>query len=242
MDEKTGVLLRGTGEVRINPYDKAALETAIRLKEKTGGEVTALTMGPASAKEVLKEAYAMGADTGILISDPAFAGADVFATSYTLAQAIRAAGPFECIICGRQTTDGDTAQTAPAIAAQLEVPCVSWVSKILSATEREITVGQQLTEQELTLKVEFPCVISVNAEIAVARIPALRRKIQAGKQEFPTLGLADMADKTPAHYGLEGSPTQVKKLFSPEQRPRGRWIEGTTTEIAAQLKKEIGEA
>ena len=119
IDETTGVLKRDGAEAKINPYDLYALETALRLKEKTGGTVTAVTMGPDQAIDMMKESYMMGVDDAYIFSDRTFAGADVLATSYTLAQGIKAMGDFDIIVCGKQTTDGDTAQVGPAIAEYL---------------------------------------------------------------------------------------------------------------------------
>ena len=119
MDPRTGVLIRTGLSAVTNLYDRSALEAALRIKEQQGGEIHVFTMGPGKAEEVLREAYAMGADHGYLISDRAFGGADVLATSYTLMQAIRSAGAYDLIVCGRQTTDGDTAQTGSALAAWL---------------------------------------------------------------------------------------------------------------------------
>lgn len=132
-----------------------AIEAALRLKEGTGGSVTALTMGPETALKVLQEACAMGADEGCLLSGRAFAGADVLATSYALSQALRALGGFDLILCGRQTTDGDTAQVGPAIAAHLGLPCLCWVKGIKAVSESSVTVRQSVTGGEQV--VTCPC-------------------------------------------------------------------------------------
>ncbi|MDZ5010546.1 electron transfer flavoprotein subunit beta, partial [Clostridium perfringens] len=122
VDEKTGVLKRDGIDTKMNPYDLYALETAFNIKEQKGGEVNVISMGPPQAMEVIREAFSMGADNGILISDRKFAGADVLATAYTISQGIRKSGEFDLIICGKQTTDGDTAQVGPEIAEYLDIP------------------------------------------------------------------------------------------------------------------------
>lgn len=133
VDPVTGVLNRSSASSKMNPYDLYALETALRLRQELGGRVSVMTMGPAQAEAVIREAYAMGADEGWLITDRRFGGADVLATSYTLSQGIRRAGPFDLILCGKQTTDGDTAQVGSEISEALSLPAVAGVLRILSA-------------------------------------------------------------------------------------------------------------
>ena len=130
VDPVTGVLKRDGADSKMNPYDLYALETALQLKETYGGKVTVITMGPPSAEEVIKEAFSMGADEGYLMTDRKFAGADVLATAYTLSQGIRIAGDFDVIICGKQTTDGDTAQVGPEMSEYLDIPCIANVIEI----------------------------------------------------------------------------------------------------------------
>ena len=127
IDPETGAMKRMSGETRTNPYDLFALETALQIREKVGGTVTVLTMGPPQAEEMMRDAYTMGADDAVILSDRKFAGADVLATSYALAQGIQVIGGADLIICGRQTTDGDTAQVGPAIAEHLTIPHAAWV-------------------------------------------------------------------------------------------------------------------
>ena len=133
IDPETGAMKRLSGETRTNPYDLFALEAALQLREKVGGSVTVLTMGPPQAEEMMRDAYTMGADDAVILSDRKFAGADVLATSYALSQGITAIGDIDLIICGKQTTDGDTAQVGPAIAEHLGIPHAAWVSEIVDA-------------------------------------------------------------------------------------------------------------
>lgn len=144
IDPETGAMKRMSGETRTNPYDLFALETALAIREKTGGTVTVLTMGPPQAEEMIRDAYTMGADEGVILSDRKFAGADVLATSYALAQGIQVIGGADLIICGRQTTDGDTAQVGPAIAEHLTIPHAAWVAEIMDVNEKSIQVRLDL--------------------------------------------------------------------------------------------------
>ncbi len=140
VDEKTGVLKRDGVDSKMNPYDLYALETALRIKEKKGGHIKVISMGPPQAKAVIKEAYSMGADEGTLVSDRKFAGADVLATSYTLSQGVKKCGDFHIILCGKQTTDGDTAQVGPEMAEYLGISHVANVRRILDVNDDFIKV------------------------------------------------------------------------------------------------------
>ena len=160
VDPVTGVLKREGVKSRMNPYDLYALETALRLKEKHGGTVTVGTMGPVQAQAIIREAYMMGADRGYVFSDRRLGGADVLATSYTLSQAIRSVGDFDLIICGKQTTDGDTAQVGPSIAEHMGIPHAAWVSAI-KLRDNGIEVVQQLQDTVETIYMPFPCLVTV---------------------------------------------------------------------------------
>ena len=156
VDPVTGVLKRNGVESKLNPYDLYALETALRIKEEKGGTITVLTMGPGQAASIIREAYAMGADKGILISDRKFGGADVLATSYTISQAILMAGNYDLILCGKQTTDGDTAQVGPEVAEWMSIPSVSNVSKIIELGNEDITIEMDMTHDIEITKVQYP--------------------------------------------------------------------------------------
>lgn len=216
VDPATGVLLRSGVDSKMNPYDLYAIETALRLKKLLSAQVTALSMGPMSAKEVLYEAMAMGVDDGVLMSDRKFGGADVKATSYTLSQGILAIDPqFSLIICGRQTTDGDTAQVGPSISKHLGIPHISWVAKIREVSRQGITVDQNLPEMILTSQVSFPCLITVEKDIYQPRLPSYRLQ-QASKDEaIRVITHDDLSDGNINHYGLAGSATQVERIFEP---------------------------
>ena len=225
VDEKTGVLKRNEVGGKMNPYDLYALETALRLREVNGGRVAAGTMGPPEAEHVLREALEMGADEGYLFSDRQMGGADVLATSYTLSQAILSIRDFDLIICGKQTTDGDTAQVGPAIAEHLRIPHAAWVSA-LEVRENGLCVEQQLQEQVETIWMPFPCLVSVEQGICTPRLPSLLRRRIVRHSSIPVLGLDAFLDTDPDHYGMEGSPTQVERVFPPDyDRTRETWTE-----------------
>ena len=228
VDPVTGVLIRDGVESKMNPYDLYALETALKLKEKTGGTVKVVTMGPPAAKDVLLEAIYMGADSGVLVSDRRFAGADVLATSRTLSSAIAASGDFDLILCGKQTTDGDTAQVGAEIAEYMELPHFANVQSISIKSENEITVVSELGATVQTADVALPCVICADADINTPRLPSYKRKCQAKDNNalIQTLSLDDFKDNNPEHYGLSGSPTQVERIFPPEKNTNREFVEG----------------
>ena len=161
IDPETNTLVREGVESIINPFDIYALEEAIRLKEKIGGNVTVLTMGPPQAAEVLREAIAMGADDVYLLSDKAFAGADTLATSYTLSKGIEKVGQFDLIICGKQTMDGDTAQVGSEIAQKLGIPVVTYVSKIEDIENGQIKLKRMVEDGYEVIETETPLLMTV---------------------------------------------------------------------------------
>lgn len=238
VDETTGVLKRDGIACKMNPYDLFAFEVALRLREAHGGRVTVGTMGPPQAQAVVREAFLMGADAGYVFSDRRFAGADVLATSYTLSQAIRSLGDFDLILCGKQTIDGDTAQVGPALAEHLGIPHAAWVSHI-ELEGQGIVVEQQLQDVIETVYMPFPCLVTVEQDLVMPRLPSLKaaRKIQT--LEIPMLGLDSFPDQEESHYGLAGSPTQVERIFSPPPDPhREKWTEGDMCQkLHATLQK-----
>ncbi len=226
VDPETGVLKRDGVLSKINPYDLYALEAALTLRERLGGSITVLSMGPNQAEDALREALWMGADRGVLLSDRRFAGADVLATSYTLSQGIRALGGFDLILMGRQTTDGDTAQVGPAVAQWLGIPHAAWVSRIDEADASHLTVSQELARSVETVRMSYPCLITVEKDSFEPRLPSYRRRLAIGRGEIDVLGLDDLEDKNPEHYGLSGSPTQVERIFPPKAAGEKVLLEG----------------
>lgn len=238
VDEKTGVLKRDGVAGKMNPYDLYALETALRLREQHGGTVTVGTMGPPQAQAVIREAYRMGADTGYVFSDRRLGGADVLATSYTLSQAIRSVGDFDLILCGKQTTDGDTAQVGPAIAEHLGIPHAAWVTQITVAGDG-VDCRQQLQDVIETVHMPFPCLVTVEQDICMPRLPSLKAARETDKREIHIQGLDSFLDTDENHYGLAGSPTQVERIFPPEHDTQHEVWQGpdSADRLHGQLKK-----
>jgi electron transfer flavoprotein beta subunit len=184
VDEKTGVLKRDGIECKMNPYDLYAIETALRIKKTTGGNIKAVTMGPSQAGDIIKEAYMMGVDEGYIISDRRFAGSDVLATSYTLSQGIKLTGKYDLIICGKQTTDGDTAQVGPAIAEFLKIPHVTWVRKIESVDSESIVVEQDMADSFEVVELKYPCLITVEKGIFEPGLPSYKKLMETADREI----------------------------------------------------------
>jgi electron transfer flavoprotein beta subunit len=223
MDPERGTLIREGVPTIINPFDTYAIEEGIRLKETYGGKATVITMGPPQAVEALKEAVAMGCDEPVLISDRAFAGADTWATAYTLAQAVRKIGAYDVIICGRQAADGDTGQVGPGVATQLGISQLTYVFKIreIDFEARTITVERLVEEGREVVTSSLPCLITVVKDINTPRYPSFMGIRKANKIEYPTWSAEDLcadAGADAACFGLIGSPTKVIKVFTPPPR------------------------
>jgi len=221
MDWETGTVVREGVKNIINPFDLYAIEEALRIKEKLGGEVIVISMGPPQAEEALREAIAMGADKAILITSRDFAGADTLATSYTLSQAIKKIGDVDLIICGKQAIDGDTAQVGPGVSAHLDLPQITFVGKIDEITEDRIRAERMVEGGYQVVESPLPCVITVVKDINIPRLPSLKGKIAAKKAEIPQWGPEDI-DADPKRIGAAGSPTMVEEVFAPELKKEGR--------------------
>lgn len=235
VDEKSGTLRRTGRETKTNPYDLFAIETALRLKEKIGGTVTALTMGPRQAEEMMRDAYQMGVDSAAILSDPKFAGSDVLATSYTLAQGIRVLGGADLIVCGRQTTDGDTAQIGPAIAEHLGIPHAAWVGGIEDVSEKAIRVRQELVSVVQISEIKFPCLITVEKGSCVPRLPSYRRALATAEAPVRVIPFGELPDQDLSRYGLIGSPTTVERMFPPAISSGQEYLDGDSAEKADRL-------
>ncbi len=241
VDPVTGVLKRNGVESKMNPYDLYAIETALKVREEMGGTIYALTMGPGQAAVVIKEAFAMGVDKGVLISDRKFGGADVLATSYTISQGIKSIGDIDLILCGKQTTDGDTAQVGPEISEWLNIPSVSNVSKIVEINEKSIVVEMDMTHDIEITKIQFPCLLSVDKDIFIPRLPSFVKKQETKDREITVISLADLEDQDELNYGLNGSPTQVQRIFPPEVNAHREMYHGTGEELTGQLFTKLQE-
>ena len=216
VDPVTGVLKRDGVDSKMNPYDLFALETALRIKKENNATLKTITMGPPQAKKVISESFSMGVDEGAIVSDRKFGGADVLATAYTLAQGIKKIGNPDLIICGKQTTDGDTAQVGPEIAEDLNIPHVTNVTKIIEVGEKSIVVETDLPTTLEVCEISYPCLLTVEKDIFQPRLPSFKLKMETKDKEIPMITLKDMDDTDEKHYGLNGSATQVIRIFPPE--------------------------
>ncbi len=237
INPETGTLIREGVPGIINPFDMHAIEAGIQVREKVGGKVTVITMGPPQAEAALRDAIAMGADDAILLSDRAFAGSDTWATSYTLAKSIEKLGA-DIIICGKQAIDGDTAQVGPETAEFLDIPHISYVRKIEDVGENSIRVQRMMDEGYDVVESAFPVLLTVVRELNEPRLPSLKGKMAAKKAVIRKWTLSDItADEN--NLGLKGSPTQVKNIFTPEARSGRRMLEGTPEEQVDALIHEL---
>lgn len=241
IDPKTGTLIREGVPSIINPDDKNALEEALKIKEESGGSVTVISMGPPQADYALREALAMGSDEAILLSDRAFAGADTWATSLTLAQAIKKIGKYDLVFCGRQAIDGDTAQVGPEIAEHLDLPQVTYVKKIISINNKKAVVERALEDGHELIEVALPAVLTAVKELNEPRYPSVAGIVSAFDEEQIVVWGADKLDIDGDRIGLAGSPTQVKKTFNPPQKAAGRVLTGSIKEAVHTLVKELHE-
>lgn len=234
IDPKTNTLIRAGVDSIINPFDMYAIEEGVRLKEKHGGKTTVITMGPPQAEAALREAISMGCDQGILVSDRAFAGSDTLATSYTLAMAVKKINDFDIILCGKQASDGDTAQVGPGISAHLDIPQITYVKKIEEIKDKEAVVERMTEDGFEIIQTSLPCLITVVKEINEPRIPSLKGRMAAKKAVLTTWTAADL-DVDQERLGLTGSPTWVEKIFTPPPRPRGQILTAAPEESVKQL-------
>jgi electron transfer flavoprotein beta subunit len=214
MDEATGTVVREGIESIVNPLDLYSIELALLLKKKYGGEVVAVTMGPPKASDALKEAISMGCDSAVLVSDRVFGGSDTWATSLVLAEAIKKI-EYDIIICGERATDGDTGQVGPGIAAFLDLPVITYVSKVDKIDGQVCKVERIVEDGYEVLSCSLPLVLTVVKEVSEPGLPTLRGKQRAKKAEIPSWG-HEILGIEPGDVGLKGSPTRVVKISKPK--------------------------
>ena len=240
INAETNTLVRQGIKNVINPFDTYALEEGVRLKEKHGGKVTAISMGPPQALDMLKEAISLGADEAVLLSDGAFAGADTWATAFTLSGAVKKLGPVDLVICGRQPTDGDTAQVGPEMAEMLEVPFVACVSRVDELVHGEIRLRRMVDEGYEEIQSPLPMVITVTKEINVPRLPSLRGIMKSKNAKIPVWTAADLGLDL-SMVGLNGSFTRVVKIFTPKREKKAELIQGEPEAQVSGLLKKMKE-
>ncbi len=223
IDPETGTMIRSGAAAVVNPLDLYAIEAALRLREEHGGTVTIVSMGPPAAERAIKEAIAMGCDSGALVTDRKFAGSDTWATSYTLSAALRALGGFDLVVTGERATDGDTAQVGPGIAAWLDLPLATYVARIVSIDAERVVVDRLIEEGYQRVALTLPALLTVVKEIAPVRLPTLRGKRRAKDTGIAVLTAADL-EVDPANLGLRGSPTKVIRIERPRVARDGRLV------------------
>ena len=234
LDPKTGTLIREGVPSIINPEDKNALEEALHLKESMGAKVIVLSMGPPQAEDALREALAMGADEAILLTDRAFAGADTWATATTLGYAIKKIGDFDLVLSGRQAIDGDTAQVGPQVAEYLKVPQVTYVRQ-MAVADNKVRAQRAVEDGFEEIEAQLPALLTITKEANEARYPHAGAIMTAYREQNVTRwGVKDI-DADPEALGLKGSPTQVKRSFTPPPKEPGQIIQSGPSEAAKDL-------
>jgi electron transfer flavoprotein beta subunit len=241
IDPQTNTLIRQGIENIINPFDTYALEEGVRLKEKHSGKVTVITMGPPQADSALREAVSLGADEAVLLSDRAFAGADTWATAYTLSRAITKINDYDVIICGRQTIDGDTGQVGPELAEMLDIPFVAYVSNIEEIKDKYLRVRRMVEEGHEVIETTTPAVITVAKEINVPRLPSLRGIMKSKSAKIETWGVNELG-VNPSMVGLAGSSTQVIKIFFPHRVHQAELLTGNLEQQVETLVDRLKKA
>ena len=224
----------------LNPKDAVALETALRLKDRYGAKVTAVTMGPFQAEAVLRLAVAMGADDAYLLTDRKFSGADTVATARVLAQVIKdKLSDTDLIICGQVAIDGETGQVGPSVAAQLNFPQLTYVDEILMFEDNKLTIKRETEKYIETLCSELPLLICVNSEIE-PRLPKIDGYIKSQQYHYNTVNMEGLTLDI-EQVGLKGSPTYVSKVFKPENKHKGETEDFSTDSAAAawHIKEKI---
>lgn len=242
LDPVKGTLIRDGVPSIINPDDKAALEAALCIREQAGGKVTVVSMGPPQADVALREALAMGADEAILVTDRAFGGADTWATSYTIASAIKKLD-YDLIIAGRQAIDGDTAQVGPQIAQHLGLPQISYVENIEAVNERSIVLRRQFEDRYHIVEAQLPCLITVLSELNKPRYMSVSGVFDAYREKkVARITLADLEDVIDkSNIGLGGSPTRVKQSFTKQPKGKGEKFETDADDAVRIIVEKLAE-
>ncbi|MCL4417867.1 MAG: electron transfer flavoprotein subunit beta/FixA family protein [Actinobacteria bacterium] len=249
INPETNTLVREGVETVINPFDTYAIEEGIRLKEKlapifsqTGEEIEtiALTMGPPQSNEMLKEVISLGIDKAVLLSDRAFAGADTWATALTLAEAIKKFNDWKLIILGKQTLDGDTGQVGPELAHKLNIPFIGYASSILDIDKNRMTIKRLMEDRYETFEIKLPAAISVGKDINIPRVPSLRGKLRAKNEVIPVWD-KNYLNIDKSQVGLEGSYTQVIRIFMPEHHYDVKMFEGSPDQQVDEIYGKLKE-
>ncbi|WP_128893801.1 electron transfer flavoprotein subunit beta/FixA family protein [Longirhabdus pacifica] len=246
LNPKTNTMDRTSAPAILNPYDAHAVEEAVRLKNKYGGIVSVLTMGPPPAVKAIRKCIEIGADEGYMISDRAFAGADTLATSYALTKAlekIQKDTPIDLIICGKMTIDGDTGQVGPGIARRLDMPPLTNVNKVVEVNKEEqfAIIHRKLEDGHEVIQTALPCLFSVEKEINEVPFSPLPHMIKAARYKPTIWAVSDLEDVDKTQLGLKGSPTIVSKVWPPEKPKGGEILDGSPQEKVEQILSMVLE-
>lgn len=234
MNKETNTIIREGIESIINPFDTYAIEEALKIKDVFGGKITAISMGIPQTASLLKQTMALGVDEAFLLSDRAFAGADSLATSYALSMGIKAIKNYDLIICGKQATDGDTAQVGPSLAEKLNIPHITYVSKIEELRDGYIRCQRLIANGYEIIESSLPALITVVEDLNVPRLPSIKNLREAACKEVTIWSVNDIGADNKC-TGLNGSPTQVVRTFIPEYNIKSEIIEGTPEEQSEKL-------
>ncbi len=237
INPENGTLVRDGNNTKMNPYDLYAIELALKVKEACDATVKAITMGPPAATAILQEAIWMGCDDGYLLTDRKFAGADVVATAYTISQGIKYMGKYDLVVCGKQTTDGDTAQVGAELAHFLKIPYVCYVDRIEEIKEKSIVVRCNLDKTYEIVEIDFPCLITVEKSNESPRLPSYKRSVQYSDHQMHNVTFDKLFDIDESRYGLKGSPTQVERMFNPIKDDRKVMLTEAESSFSVQLKE-----
>jgi electron transfer flavoprotein beta subunit len=240
IDPERGTLIRKGVPAIMNPFDESALELALEIKENLGGKATVLTMGIPDSECMLRDALSLGADACVLLTDAGFAGADTLATSYALSRGIERLGDFELLIFGKQAIDGDTAQVGPEVAGYLGFPVITFVTNLLEIDQDHIVVERMLDNGKEVVRSRFPVLITVVKAAKRLRMPTIESILGSFERTIVKYGIGDIGAES-ERCGLKGSPTRVKKILTPKQHSRVRYLEGSTEEKARGFLEVIRE-
>jgi electron transfer flavoprotein beta subunit len=241
INPETNTLIRQGIKNVINPFDTYALEEGVRLKEKLGGQVIAISMGPPQAIDMLREAISLGADEAVLLSDAAFSGADTWATALTLNAAVKKIGQADLVICGRQSTDGDTGQVGPEMSQMLDWPFMAYTGAIEEIGNGRLRVKRMTDDGYEIIEAGLPAVITVTKEINVPRLPSLRGIMKSKSAKIPVWNCLDLGLEA-SQTGQKGSFTRVVKIFTPQRVKRAEMIGGEMADQVTCLVAKLKDA
>ena len=240
IDPNTKTLLRCDVPLVINPLDKNAIEAALQLKEPLDAHISVLSMGPPEAGNIVKECLALGADQGFLLCDPAFGGADAYATAFSLAKGIEKIGPYDVVLCGMASSDGSTEWVGPEIATFLNIPVVTMVKEIVESDKDWWKVKASLENGYRLMQVKLPAVFTVTRDLNTPRTLSFSGIIKARKKEITQWAVSDLGVPQEA-VGLKGSPTIVSELSATESKRQVEMIAGARDEKAEQLVQKLAD-